>query len=402
MLTREALASEGLKGGFSGIYPALKAMDDAGRVRRGYFVAGLGATQFALPGALDLLRSLREAPVDTADRGDRRDRIRRIRTARRCRGRCPDLTRVVGATVVLVDGEMRRTSPAATARSPSICRTRSRSSRGRPRRCRGAIAAFARGDGRGRAPCSSRRSTMSRPLDHPFAPFLEEAGFLRGGPASSLPRPAAGGERRVWQRSLTDPATTTSTSRTTSRHVRCLKATRYSGRRAHCSARWPASTVTGFDTQLAQLAVVDRRAPIAGRSIVEVTARGKHLLIELSGDLVLRTHMRMHGSWHIYRPGERWRAPRRDARIVITTAEWVAIAFNVSDAEFITRDELEQHARVAALGPGSALRGASTSTRRASVSARRRRVTSPRPSSVSNRWRVSAMSSSPRCCSSAA
>jgi endonuclease-8 len=91
-------------------------------------------------------------------------------------------------------------------------------------------------------------------------------------------------------------------------------------------------TVIAFDTQLSQLAVVDRRAPIAGRTIDAVMARGKHLLIELSGDLVLRTHMRMHGSWHLYKPGERWRAPRRDARIVLTTSEWVAIAFWVNDA----------------------------------------------------------------------
>jgi endonuclease-8 len=109
--------------------------------------------------------------------------------------------------------------------------------------------------------------------------------------------------------------------------------------------------VTRFDTQLSQLAIVDRRAPIAGRTIGTVTARGKHLLMELSGDLVLRTHMRMHGSWHIYKPGERWRAPRRDARIVLTTSEWVAIAFSVNDAEFVTRDALEHHARVTALGP---------------------------------------------------
>ncbi|MEO6026796.1 MAG: zinc finger domain-containing protein, partial [Candidatus Binatia bacterium] len=60
---------------------------------------------------------------------------------------------------------------------------------------------------------------------------------------------------------------------------------------------------------------------------------------------------RMHGSWHIYKPGERWRAPRRDARIVLTTSQWVAIAFSVNDAEFLTRDALEHHARVTALGP---------------------------------------------------
>ena len=39
-------------------------MEDGGKLRRGYFVAGLGATQFALPGALDLLRSLREPPPE--------------------------------------------------------------------------------------------------------------------------------------------------------------------------------------------------------------------------------------------------------------------------------------------------------------------------------------------------
>ncbi|HQX80442.1 MAG TPA: DNA-formamidopyrimidine glycosylase family protein [Vicinamibacterales bacterium] len=60
--------------------------------------------------------------------------------------------------------------------------------------------------------------------------------------------------------------------------------------------------ITAFESQLSQLVVVDRRAPIAGRSVDGVTARGKHLLIALSGDLVLRSHMRMNGSWHIYRP----------------------------------------------------------------------------------------------------
>lgn len=109
--------------------------------------------------------------------------------------------------------------------------------------------------------------------------------------------------------------------------------------------------VTQFDTQLSPLAVVDRRAPLAGRSILDVSARGKHLLMAFSGDLTLRSHMRMHGSWHIYRPGERWRAPRRDARIVITTDEWMAIAFSVTEAEFMTADELARHPRLRALGP---------------------------------------------------
>src|SRR5262249_36645758 len=64
ILTREAVAAENVSGGFGLVYPVLKGLEDTGRIPRGYFVAGLGATQFAMPGALDLLRSLRDAPDD--------------------------------------------------------------------------------------------------------------------------------------------------------------------------------------------------------------------------------------------------------------------------------------------------------------------------------------------------
>jgi len=63
VLLRECAAAENIPGGFSAIYPVLKALEESGRIRRGYFVAGLGATQFALPAAVDLLRSLRNAPT---------------------------------------------------------------------------------------------------------------------------------------------------------------------------------------------------------------------------------------------------------------------------------------------------------------------------------------------------
>jgi ATP-dependent Lhr-like helicase len=62
VLTREAVHAEEIPGGFSAVYPVAKAMEEAGRARRGYFVAGLGAAQFALPGADDRLRALREPP----------------------------------------------------------------------------------------------------------------------------------------------------------------------------------------------------------------------------------------------------------------------------------------------------------------------------------------------------
>ena len=61
VLTRESVVAEGTPGGFGSVYPVLKSLEEGGRIRRGYFVAGLGATQFALPGAVDLLRSLRDA-----------------------------------------------------------------------------------------------------------------------------------------------------------------------------------------------------------------------------------------------------------------------------------------------------------------------------------------------------
>jgi ATP-dependent Lhr-like helicase len=62
ILTREAVAAENIPGGFSAVYDVLKALEESGRIRRGYFVAGLGATQFALPSAVDLLRQLRTEP----------------------------------------------------------------------------------------------------------------------------------------------------------------------------------------------------------------------------------------------------------------------------------------------------------------------------------------------------
>jgi ATP-dependent Lhr-like helicase len=60
LLTREAVQSEGIEGGFSALYPVLRGMEEAGQIRRGYFISGRGATQFALPGAIDRLRALRE------------------------------------------------------------------------------------------------------------------------------------------------------------------------------------------------------------------------------------------------------------------------------------------------------------------------------------------------------
>jgi endonuclease-8 len=109
--------------------------------------------------------------------------------------------------------------------------------------------------------------------------------------------------------------------------------------------------VTGFETTYAPLVRMNDSAPVVGRTIERVEPRGKWLLICFSGDLILLTHMRMHGSWHIYRRGERWQRPRNQMRIVITTEHFEAVAFQVPVAEFHTARSLERHFVVLKPGP---------------------------------------------------
>jgi ATP-dependent Lhr-like helicase len=110
VVTRETAAAEGLAGGFSAVYPVLKALEESGRVRRGYFIEGLGGAQFALPGAVDRLRAMRELPDEPVVRvlaatdpanpyGATLPWPRREDDARR------PLARAAGARVVLIDGE---------------------------------------------------------------------------------------------------------------------------------------------------------------------------------------------------------------------------------------------------------------------------------------------------------
>ena len=106
VLTREAALAEGVEGGFAGVYPVLKALEERGQVRRGYFVAGLGATQFALPGAVDRLRAQREP-----ERGAKAVVLAATDPAQVYGGALPwpesagRPARAAGSMVVLVEGE---------------------------------------------------------------------------------------------------------------------------------------------------------------------------------------------------------------------------------------------------------------------------------------------------------
>jgi endonuclease-8 len=109
--------------------------------------------------------------------------------------------------------------------------------------------------------------------------------------------------------------------------------------------------VTAFESVFPALNRIDEDAPVVGRTIEAVHSTGKHLLMHFSGDLVLRTHMRMNGSWHIYRPGERWQRARRDMRIIVSTADFEAVGFNIPVAEFMSEAALTRHPELRKLGP---------------------------------------------------
>ncbi len=90
---------------------------------------------------------------------------------------------------------------------------------------------------------------------------------------------------------------------------------------------------------------------IVGREITGVESVGKNLLIRFDGGLEIRTHLRMTGSWHRYRPGERWRRPPGRARLVIEVPGAVAVCFDAPVVELLEQRAEGLHAPLAGLGP---------------------------------------------------
>jgi endonuclease-8 len=109
--------------------------------------------------------------------------------------------------------------------------------------------------------------------------------------------------------------------------------------------------ITAFESVFPSLNRVNDDTPIVRRTIDRIHSAGKHLLMHFSGDLVLRTHMRMNGSWHIYRRGEQWQRSRRDMRIVIATADFEAVGFNIPVAEFMSETAVVRSTPLRSLGP---------------------------------------------------
>src|SRR4051795_2445712 len=117
------------------------------------------------------------------------------------------------------------------------------------------------------------------------------------------------------------------------------------------------STLRRGEFRLPQLATVD----LTGATVREVVPRGKHLLIRLADDRTLRTHFRMDGSWHIYRPGTKWRGgPAYDIRVVLATDDWECVGYRLHDVDLVPtveEDRLVGHLGPHLPGPGWDLRG---------------------------------------------
>jgi len=183
ILTRDAVAFEEVPGGFSAVYPVLRALEEAGRIRRGYFVAGLGGLQFADPGALDRLRARREADPDEAQAtvlaaADPANPYGAALSWPRTED--ARLARMAGPHVVLVDGVLAavvaRSGREVTPLLPDEEPARSRAAAGAARALRQWCEATGR-PGLGWAVGEGPSLAGS-----PIAPFLVEVGFVRSGP----------------------------------------------------------------------------------------------------------------------------------------------------------------------------------------------------------------------------
>ncbi len=190
IVTRAAVAAEGWPGGFAGLYPVLKALEESGRARRGYFVAGLGGSQFADPGAADRLRaeldSAEGLPAIILSAADAANPYGAALPWPRSTG--PRVARMAGAHVVCVNGalaaflprgerEMATFLPAETALRESFARSLA-----------AALARWTRATGR---LAVAWDSADGAPLgESPLAPFLVEAGFAPSGTGFRLTPPS--------------------------------------------------------------------------------------------------------------------------------------------------------------------------------------------------------------------
>ncbi len=96
---------------------------------------------------------------------------------------------------------------------------------------------------------------------------------------------------------------------------------------------------------------VPRIEKIVGATCTAVRSQGKNMLISFDNGLALRGHLRMYGTWHVYRPGEPWRRPEREARLVLDVGDAIVVNFSAPVIELIEERALALHPPIAGLGP---------------------------------------------------
>jgi endonuclease-8 len=90
-------------------------------------------------------------------------------------------------------------------------------------------------------------------------------------------------------------------------------------------------------------------ADLTGRTVLGTGTVGKHLLTRFSGDLTLHSHLKMDGSWHLYRPGQRWQGRSHDIRVLLETQAWTAVGYRLHDLTLVPTDRESE--LVGHLGP---------------------------------------------------
>ena len=90
---------------------------------------------------------------------------------------------------------------------------------------------------------------------------------------------------------------------------------------------------------------------LVGQTVLDVEARAKHLLIRFSSGMVLHTHMKMTGSWHVYFAGQKWQRPVSQARFVLEAGDRIAVCFNAPVVELLASGGEGQHPGLVNLGP---------------------------------------------------
>jgi endonuclease-8 len=109
--------------------------------------------------------------------------------------------------------------------------------------------------------------------------------------------------------------------------------------------------VTAFSSPLPGVAAAARCLGLVGQTVAAVEPSGKHLLMRFSGGATLHTHLRMTGSWHLYRVGTPWRKPARAARVVLEAVEVTAVCFSAPVVELLPPGRGVETAALQRLGP---------------------------------------------------